>query len=144
MPNTKKKPAAKSAKPAVKAKAPAKPIAKAKAPAKPENRKQNDRTTERQTPDSRQTELQKEDRVWTQHLFEILLRTSICYDSVYRVIVAGMRALSNLPLCGSGRSCRPRPARSPLSTSIPLRGWARLRRVFSSHRLRRRHFLRSY
>ncbi|MEN9862784.1 RNA polymerase sigma factor RpoD [Polynucleobacter sp. 78F-HAINBA] len=35
MPNIKKKPAAKSAKPAVKAKAPAKPAAKAKAPAKP-------------------------------------------------------------------------------------------------------------
>ena len=35
MPNIKKKPAAKSAKPAAKAKAPAKPVAKAKAPAKP-------------------------------------------------------------------------------------------------------------
>jgi RNA polymerase primary sigma factor len=35
MPNTKKKPAAKSAKPAVKAKVPAKPVAKAKAPSKP-------------------------------------------------------------------------------------------------------------
>jgi RNA polymerase primary sigma factor len=35
MPNTKKKPAAKSVKPAVKAKTPAKPVAKAKTPAKP-------------------------------------------------------------------------------------------------------------
>jgi hypothetical protein len=40
-----------------------------------------------------------------------------------------MRALSNLAFRGSGGSCRPRPARSPLPTSIPLREWARLRRV---------------
>ena len=47
------------------------------------------------------------------------METSICYDSEYRVTVARMRALTNLPLWRSGRYCRPWPARSPLPNPSP-------------------------